>query len=80
MNNKATINLKITINLAEYAKDHGDIDTDALTRTHEEIKGEICGLVEHDMLLNLMSQYGERYICKETHQSDLQDAGIFMHL
>ena len=34
MNNKATINLKVTINLAEYAKDHGDIDTDALTRTH----------------------------------------------
>jgi hypothetical protein len=76
MNNKATINLKITINLAEYARDHGDINTDALTRTHEEIREEICNLVEHDMLLNLMSQYGKRYICKEAHQSDLQDAGV----
>ena len=76
MNNKATINLKITINLAEYAKDHGDIDTDALTRTHEEIKGEICGLVEHDMLLNLMGQFGERFISQESHSSDLQNAGI----
>tara|TARA_B100000029_G_C16954460_1_gene733825 strand:- start:296 stop:535 length:240 start_codon:yes stop_codon:yes gene_type:complete len=76
MNNKATINLKVTINLAEYAKDHGDIDTDALTRPHEEIREEICNLAKHDMLLSLMVQYGGRYICKETHQSDLQEAGV----
>ena len=76
MKDTATVTLKVTINLADYATDHGDIDTDALTRTPAEIKKEICDTAGRDMLLNLMAQFGERFICQESHSSDLQNAGI----
>ena len=76
MKNTATVTLKVTINLADYASDHGDIDTDALTRTPAEIKKEICDTAGRDMLLHLMAQFGERFISHDDHFYTLRDAGV----
>ena len=76
MKRTATVTLKVTINLADYASDHGDIDTDALTRTPAEIKKEICDTARRDMLLNLMAQFGDRFISHDDHSYDLHDAGV----
>ena len=65
-----TITLKIKIDPVAYAEDHGNIDTDGLRRTRQEIHDEIRDTATQDALQLVCETFRDRWIDCEHHKSD----------
>ena len=65
------ITVHINIDPIAYAEDHGDIDTDGLTRTRDEIRDDIREKATQDALQLVCETYRDRWIDCCLHEHDL---------